>query len=63
MPPPHDQPPLDERAYRRAARLLAQKLGMDWRELPREQIEAYARKIAIGREARKKSAQKSEGAE
>lgn len=42
----------DSRAYRRAARLLGQKLGLDWRTLPREQVEEYIRKIEIGRSKR-----------
>ena len=36
--------------YQRAARLLAQKLGVDWRSLPAEQVNDYARKIEIARE-------------
>lgn len=36
--------------YRRAARLLAQKLGVDWRELPPEQVLEYLRKIEIARD-------------
>ncbi len=35
--------------YRRAARLLAQKLGVDWRDLPAEQVIEYLRKIEIAR--------------
>ena len=34
-----------EREYERAARLLGRKLGQDWRALPREQVEAYMRKL------------------
>lgn len=36
--------------YRRAARLLAQKLGVDRRELPPEQVREYLRKIEIARQ-------------
>ena len=36
--------------YRRAARLLGQKLGVDWRDLPAEQVIEYMRKIEIGRQ-------------
>jgi hypothetical protein len=39
-------PPQDRR-YVRAARLLAQKLGMDWHKLPPEQVLDYARKLDI----------------
>lgn len=35
------------REYERAARLLGRKLGLDWRTLPREQVEAYMRKLEI----------------
>lgn len=41
--------PEDDPRYRRAARLLAQKLGIHWRDLPTEQIRDYARKIEIAR--------------
>ena len=41
--------PSDPR-YRRAARLLAQKLGVDWRSLPPEQVIDYLRKIDIARQ-------------
>jgi hypothetical protein len=37
----------DDPRYRRAARLLAQKLGVDWRSLPPEQVHDYLRKIEI----------------
>jgi len=40
----------DTPGYQRAARLLAQKLGLDWRELPTEQVIEYLRKIEIARE-------------
>lgn len=40
----------DDPRYRRAARLLAQKLGVDWRALPPEQVEEYLRKIEIARQ-------------
>ena len=40
----------DHPRYRRAARLLAQKLGVDWRDLPPEQVLEYLRKIEIGRQ-------------
>ena len=40
----------DDPRYRRAARLLAQKLGVDWRELPAEQVLEYLRKIEIARQ-------------
>ncbi|MEP7292811.1 MAG: hypothetical protein ABI835_13595 [Chloroflexota bacterium] len=40
--------PTDPR-YHRAARLLAQKLGVDWRDLPDEQVSDYLRKIEIAR--------------
>lgn len=49
--PKTDPLPEDEPRYRRAARLLAQKLGVHWRDLPPEQIRDYARKIAIARAA------------
>lgn len=35
------------REYQRAARLLGSKLGVDWRTLPREQVEEYMRKLEI----------------
>lgn len=45
---PNAEPlPEDDPRYRRAARLLAQKLGVHWRDLPPEQIRDYARKIEI----------------
>ena len=40
-----------EREYQRAARLLASKLGVDWRTLPREQVEEYMRKLEIAGQA------------
>ncbi len=40
----------DDPRYVRAARLLAQKLGVDWRELPAEQVIEYLRKIEIARQ-------------
>ncbi|MEO8393871.1 MAG: hypothetical protein ABI700_12845 [Chloroflexota bacterium] len=40
----------ENRNYKRAARLLAQKLGVDWRELPAEQVIEYMRKIEIARQ-------------
>ncbi len=40
----------DDPRYRRAARLLAQKLGVEWRDLPVEQVLEYLRKIEIARE-------------
>jgi hypothetical protein len=43
----------DDPRYRRAARLLAQKLGVDWRDLPYEQVLEYLRKIEIVRPERK----------
>jgi hypothetical protein len=48
----------DENApgYRRAARLLGQKLGVDWRDLPAEQVIEYLRKIEIGRQKATKKA-------
>lgn len=47
-PTPNADPlPEDDPRYRRAARLLAQKLGVHWRDLPPEQIRDYARKIEI----------------
>ena len=48
-----DEPPPispDDPRYRRAARLLAQKLGVDWRTLPPEQVLEYLRKIEIARQ-------------
>ena len=36
-----------DQRYRRAARLLAAKLGVEWHELPAEQVEDYIRKIDI----------------
>ncbi|HVU11228.1 MAG TPA: hypothetical protein VHD90_08120 [Phototrophicaceae bacterium] len=39
----------DDPRYRRAARLLGQKLGVDWRTLPYEQVIEYLRKIEIAR--------------
>lgn len=51
-PAPNADPlPEDDPRYRRAARLLAQKLGVHWRDLPSEQIRDYARKIEIARTA------------
>jgi len=41
----------DDPRYRRAARLLAQKLGVDWRTLPAEQVIEYLRKIEIARDS------------
>ena len=49
----------DDPRYRRAARLLAQKLGVDWRDLPAEQVIEYMRKIEI---ARQKPSQAAESA-
>ena len=40
----------DDPNYKRAARLLAQKLGVDWRDLPIEQVNEYMRKIEIARQ-------------
>ncbi|HLU12227.1 MAG TPA: hypothetical protein VK003_21295 [Oceanobacillus sp.] len=40
-----------EREYQRAARLLGSKLGVDWRTLPREQVEEYMRKLEIAGQA------------
>ena len=40
----------DDPNYRRAARLLAQKLGVNWRDLPPEQVIEYMRKIEIARQ-------------
>jgi hypothetical protein len=37
----------NSREYQRAGRLLASKLGVDWRTLPREQVEEYMRKLEI----------------
>ena len=46
-----DQPiDRDDPRYRVAARLLAQKLGVDWRDLPPEQVAEYLRKIDIARQ-------------
>ena len=39
----------DDPRYQRAARLLGQKLGIDWRDLPAEQVNEYLRKIEIAR--------------
>jgi hypothetical protein len=39
------------REYQRAARLLGSKLGVDWRTLPREQVEEYMRKLEIAGQA------------
>ncbi len=49
---PDERPPIspDDPRYRRAARLLAQKLGVDWRTLPAEQVIDYLRKIEIARQ-------------
>jgi hypothetical protein len=41
-----------DRDYQRAARLLGSKLGLDWRTLPREQVEEYLRKLEIAGQAR-----------
>ncbi len=49
MNPEPPQPAPTESEYQRAARLLAQKLGVDWRTLPAEQVLEYARKIEIAR--------------
>lgn len=43
----------DDARYQRAARLLGQKLGIDWRDLPAEQVNEYLRKIEIARAAPK----------
>lgn len=45
--------PLDasDSRYQRAARLLGQKLGIDWRDLSAEQVNDYLRKIEIARRA------------
>jgi len=43
----------DDPRYRKAARLLGQKLGIDWRDLPAEQVNEYLRKIEIARAASK----------
>ena len=40
----------DNPHYKKAARLLAQKLGVDWRDLPAEQVIEYMRKIEIARQ-------------
>lgn len=40
---------MTDKAYRRAARLLAQKLGVDWRTLDPEAVREYMRKISIAR--------------
>jgi hypothetical protein len=45
----NEPPERDDPRYQRAARLLAQKLGVDWRELPAEQVIEYWRKIEIAR--------------
>lgn len=48
---PDDQSSIspDDPRYRRAARLLAHKLGVDWRTLPGGQVREYLRKIEIAR--------------
>lgn|GEM_PF-3654361 len=46
---PNDDLSDNDPNYRRAARLLAQKLGVDWRDLPRAQVVEYAHKIEIAR--------------
>ncbi len=48
---PSDQsvPDKDDAAYQRAARLLGQKLGVDWRSLDPEAVREYMRKIEIAR--------------
>lgn len=47
----HDAPlSPDDPRYRRAARLLAQKLGVDAASLSAEQVREYARKIEIARQ-------------
>jgi hypothetical protein len=38
--------------YRRVARLLGQKLGVDWRILDPDAVREYMRKIEIARKAR-----------
>ena len=43
-------PNKDDPRYQRVARLLAQKLGVDWRSLPAEQVVEYMRKIEIARQ-------------
>jgi hypothetical protein len=45
-------PEPDDKAYRSAARLLGQKLGVDWRTLDAEQVREYMRKIEIARRKR-----------
>lgn len=57
-PPDFDAIADDDPRYRRAARLLAQKLGVAWRDLPREQVLEYLRKIKI---AGKHTPRKSDG--
>jgi hypothetical protein len=52
---PEARKPADELAatdprYQRAARLLAQKLGVDWHTLPAKQVNEYVCKIEIARE-------------
>jgi hypothetical protein len=44
-----DEANATDKAYQRAARLLGQKLGMDWRALDADQVHEYMRKIEIGR--------------
>lgn len=45
-----EPPTPDDPRYERAARLLAQKLGTDWRTLPAEQVIEYWRKIEVARQ-------------
>ena len=49
----NEPPEASDPRYRVAARLLGQKLGIDWRELPAEQVNEYLRKIEIARGAPK----------
>lgn len=54
-------PDKDDPRYKRAARLLAQKLGVDWRDLPPEQVIEYMRKIEIARQKPPKPDDEAEG--
>lgn len=48
--PKRDSVDRDDPRYRRAARLLGQKLGIPWRNLPAQQVLDYLRKIELADE-------------
>ncbi len=52
--PKRDSVDRDDPRYRRAARLLGQKLGVNWRDLPAQQVLEYLRKLEIAQEQRER---------